>query len=53
MTVFSLNGNSADQDIAGTNLSEFLKEVDQRIFGGSAYRRVPKKDIGLETLYEL
>ena len=37
----------------GRFFSEFLKEVDQRLFEGSAYHRVPKKDIGLETLFKL
>ena len=46
-------GIDAGTAIKGDFFSEFLKEIDQRLFEGSAYRRVPKKDIGLETLFEL
>ena len=46
-------GIDAGTAIKGDFFCEFLKQIDQRLFEGSAYRRVPKKDIGLESLFEL
>ncbi len=46
-------GIDAGTAIKGDFFCEFLNQIDQRLFEGSAYRRVPKKDIGLESLFEL
>lgn len=45
-------GIDAGTAIKGDFFCEFMKQVDHRLFEGSAYRRVPKKDIGLESLFE-
>ena len=45
-------GIDAGTAIKGDFFCEFMKQVDHRLFKGSAYRRVPKKDIGLESLFE-
>ena len=46
-------GIDAGTAIKGDFFCEFLNQIDQHLFEGSAYQRVPKKDIGLESLFEL
>ena len=46
-------GIDAGTAIKGDFFHEFSNQIDQHLFERSAYRRVPKKDIGLDTLFEI